>query len=150
MIPITNQFEQLGTSMLHSIGPAQLRCLQLETSMFGRIDELTKGERDLQILLVTWLLCQAPNLEKVTFSSISMPGLPALPHLKELSLAWIDNFSMPFPDLLLADMPNLEVLKLQNVLPAQLTVRKGFRGLHIDVSSSFEADHAVWIRWGQQ
>lgn len=169
-IPISNNFEQLGTSMLHSIGPSQLRCLHLDTTMIGRTEELTKGERDLHMLLVTWLLCQAPDLEKVTFSSISMPALPALPHLKVLSMAWIDNFSgvarclphlstlrsislrgnsqMPFPDLLLADMPNLEVLKLRDILPAQLTMPKGFRGLHINVSSSTGADHTVWHQVG--
>ncbi|KAK9904862.1 hypothetical protein WJX75_004128 [Coccomyxa subellipsoidea] len=68
-----------------------------------------------------------------------------LPHLSTLrSISLRGNSQMPFPDLLLADMPNLEVLKLRDILPAQLTMPKGFRGLHINVSSSTGADHTVW------
>lgn len=122
-------------------------------------------------LLVNYLLSQAPLLETLKIETFTLPTLPHMPSLTNLTIQ-LDSQSLcdvahclPLlitlkcvslmatdfkqegrarPDLLLAGLPNLGKLHLADIVPGQLELRNGFRGLEINIRSFAEADYAVW------
>lgn len=171
-LPIINAgSEELLAAILHSSQqPSQLRYLHLCTNKHAGDGVLTPSQRDLHVLLVSWMLCQTASLEILTIQAFVLPALPALPKLRELlvdlsadnmcslarclpHLRTLTSISLrvePFweeeaaPELPLANLLHLQMLKLHDVLPTRLTLREGFRGLHIAVSTIYGVTIPVW------